>query len=85
MVPTRFWKSTKTQANYPIGWEIKVPAMQLQFTIAPLLANQELVFTPPVYWEGAYDLVGTRLGKPIRGRGYLELTGYAAPLRELNR
>jgi predicted secreted hydrolase len=37
------------------------------------------------YWEGAFDLVGTRAGKPLRGKGYLELTGYASPLNELNR
>lgn len=85
MTATRFWKSPVTKANYPIACSIAVPSEQLQFTIAPLLTNQELVFTPLVYWEGAFDLVGTRLGKPIRGHGYLELTGYAAPLRELNR
>ena len=40
---------------------------------------------PLIYWEGAFDIDGTRAGKPIRGRGYLELTGYAAPLQGLNR
>ncbi|HEX3817295.1 MAG TPA: lipocalin family protein, partial [Chthoniobacterales bacterium] len=85
MRATCFWKSKTTKANYPIGWEIAVPREQLQFTISPLLANQELVFTPLIYWEGAFDLIGTRSGKPIRGHGYLELTGYTAPLRELNR
>jgi predicted secreted hydrolase len=38
-----------------------------------------------IYWEGAVDVVGTGAGKPLAGRGYLELTGYAAPLKELNR
>jgi predicted secreted hydrolase len=85
MRATCFWKSKTTKANYPIGWEIAVPREQLQFTISPLLANQELVFTPLIYWEGAFDLIGTQSGKPIRGHGYLELTGYTAPLRELNR
>lgn len=85
MTPLEFWKSPATQANYPIGWRIEVPKVQLAFTIHPVLKNQELVFTPLIYWEGAFDLVGTRAGKAIGGRGYLELTGYAAPLVELNR
>jgi predicted secreted hydrolase len=85
MTPTKFWKSETTGANYPIAWQIAVPREQLRFTIAPLLANQELVLTPLIYWEGACDLAGTRTGKSIRGHGYLELTGYASPLEELIR
>ena len=35
-------------------------------------------FTFPVtYWEGAIETSGTAQGKPIRGQGYMELTGYA--------
>jgi predicted secreted hydrolase len=85
MTPTTFWKSEATKAKYPIGWQIAVPEEQLQFAIMPVLKNQELVLTPLIYWEGAFDLIGTQAGKPIRGHGYLELTGYAASLQELNR
>ena len=85
MTPTSFWKSPATKANYPIGWEIAVPEEELRFTIRPVMPNQELVLAPLIYWEGAFDIAGTRAGKPIGGRGYLELTGYAGPLQELNR
>ncbi len=85
MTAAVFWKSPTTKANYPIGWRVRVPQEKLEFTIEPVLPNQELVFGPLIYWEGAFDVVGTRAGKPIRGRGYLELTGYAAPLQGLNR
>lgn len=85
LTPQVFWKSKATHADYPIGWRVNLPREQLQFTIRPLLQNQELVFSPLIYWEGAFDLVGTRAGKSTRGYGYLELTGYAAPLHELNR
>ncbi len=85
MTPTRFWKSGKTEANYPIGWKIAVPAEQLEFELKPVMADQELVFTPLVYWEGALDVSGRRAGQPLGGHGYLELTGYAGPLQELNR
>lgn len=85
MTANAFWKSPATNANYPISWRVAVPKEQLEFTIEPVLTNQELVFSPLIYWEGAFDLVGTRAGKPSHGRGYLELTGYAQPLQELNR
>jgi predicted secreted hydrolase len=85
MMPVTYWKSKTTNANYPIGWRISVPKEKLEFTIQPVLPNQELALDPITYWEGAFDLEGTRAGKPIHGRGYLELTGYAAPLEELNR
>ena len=29
------------------------------------------------YWEGAIDVGGTRNGRPVTGRGYLEMTGYS--------
>lgn len=79
MTATGFWK------NYPIGWRIAVPDMALQFEVRAVLANQELALQPLAYWEGAVEISGTRAGKPIAGRGYLELTGYAGPLRELQR
>src|SRR5256885_13205384 len=34
--------------------------------------NQELVFDPIIYWEGAIDVVGSKAGQTVRGRGYLE-------------
>ena len=86
MTPESFWKSPGTKANYPIGWRVAVSKEQLEFRIEPVLANQEFVFGPLIYWEGAFDLIGTRAGEPIRGRGYLELTGYTGSLAEsLNR
>lgn len=85
MKPRAFWKSAATKANYPVAWRIEVPKAGLDFTIDPILRDQELVLPPLIYWEGAFDLLGTRGTKPVRGHGYLELTGYAGPLEELNR
>lgn len=85
MIPESFWHSNVTKANYPVAWKIIVPKLQLNFQLQPVLPNQELTFTPLTYWEGAFDLNGTRGKQNIGGRGYLELTGYAAPLQELNR
>jgi predicted secreted hydrolase len=49
--------------------------------LQPLLDDQELdarSSTGGFYWEGAMRVL--EAGRSV-GRGYLELTGYAAPLR----
>ncbi|HEY6516150.1 MAG TPA: lipocalin-like domain-containing protein [Steroidobacteraceae bacterium] len=63
-------------ARYPAQWRLVVPASGLDITVHPVLADQELV-TSPRYWEGAVDVSGTRAGRPVAGRGYVELVGYA--------
>jgi len=62
-------------ARYPSRWRLLLPALGLDIDIRPILADQELV-TSPRYWEGAVDLSGTRAGRPLTGRGYVELVGY---------
>ncbi|HSH39384.1 MAG TPA: lipocalin family protein, partial [Chthoniobacterales bacterium] len=85
MTPAEFWKSDASGARYPVGWRVEVPREQLELTVKPTLDTQELALMPLTYWEGAVEIIGTRDGKAIKGRGYLELTGYAGPLRELQR
>ncbi len=85
MSPKDFWTSAKTGAKYPIGWRIELPEKGLQFEVRASLENQELALLPLAYWEGAVEIKGTRNGEAFAGRGYLELTGYAGPLRELQR
>lgn len=86
MTPAAFWKSKANGSPYPVGWRIILPGEQAEFTVRPAAGNQELTLGPITYWEGAVDAIGTRQGKAIKGRGYLELTGYAgkmsAALRE---
>ncbi|MGO9804773.1 MAG: lipocalin-like domain-containing protein [Steroidobacteraceae bacterium] len=67
-----------TQADglrYPSGWRVRVPSLGLDATVRPVLADQELK-TSPRYFEGAVDVSGARAGRPLRGRGYVELVGY---------
>ena len=74
------WTSPRTRAIYPTRWRIHTPAGI--FTVQSLLDDQELDgqgSTGTVYWEGLSDLLDAE-GKPV-GRGYLELTGYAQPLK----
>jgi predicted secreted hydrolase len=74
----RLWRSASTGARYPVQQELVValPAGPRRFRLTPLFDDQELDSRRtggPVYWEGAVRTGG--------GRGYLELTGYASPLR----
>jgi predicted secreted hydrolase len=64
--------------RYPSRWRVLVPRQHLALEVTPLLADQELV-TSPRYWEGAVNVSGTRAGKPIEGRGYVELVGFQGP------
>lgn len=63
-------------ARYPSGWRLRVSSLGLDVTVHPVLADQELT-TRPRYWEGAVDVSGTREGRALGGRGYVELVGYA--------
>jgi predicted secreted hydrolase len=79
LVPGRPWASKATAARYPIEWHIHMPDRQLDLTARAVVDDQELrgSMSGVAYWEGAIDVVGAHGGKPVRGRGYLEMTGYA--------
>ena len=52
------------------------------YTVRAVIDNQELdsrQSTGAIYWEGLSELIDSK-GKRV-GRGYLEMTGYAAVLR----
>ena len=62
--------------TYPSRWMLRVPHLNLELTVTPVITDQEL-FTTVRYWEGAVDVAGEHASQPITGRGYVELTGYA--------
>lgn len=74
--PTATWTSPVDGAEYPSGWRIDVPELDMELEVEPVLADQELNVTFR-YWEGAVDVDGRRASEEISGRGYVELTGYA--------
>ncbi len=78
--PLRSWTSPVSGARYPVQWQVDCPAGR--YTVRALVDNQELdsrTSTGAVYWEGLSELADAR-GRVI-GMGYLEMTGYAQPLR----
>ena len=77
--PQRTWVSPRSQARYPIGFEVAIGAEVL--TLQALMDDQEIdarMSTGGFYWEGA---VTASVGPRQVGRGYLELTGYAGKLK----
>jgi predicted secreted hydrolase len=62
--------------SYPARWNIEIDSLGLALTVAPVIADQELLTTVR-YWEGAVDVEGKHDGISIEGRGYVELTGYS--------
>jgi predicted secreted hydrolase len=78
--PLEHWKSTATAGRYPVAWDVEVPSLQLRVRVTTPMKEQELALKPIAYWEGMIDASGARAGKPLRGRGYMELTGYAGAL-----
>jgi predicted secreted hydrolase len=78
--PLRVWKSPLSRASYPVEWLVRTPADF--YTVRAMLDNQELdsrASTGAIYWEGLCEVWDSN--RNLVGRGYLEMTGYAAPIR----
>jgi predicted secreted hydrolase len=74
------WTSPRSGACYPARWRVRVPSEGLELEVEPLVADQEMR-TSFTYWEGAVRVSGTARGRPVAGRGYVELTGYARSMQ----
>jgi predicted secreted hydrolase len=80
VTPLETWHSPHTSARYPSGWRLSVASRRLDVSLVPVLRDQELATkksTRVTYWEGACAASGTKAGRPVKGRAYVELTGYA--------
>jgi len=76
------WKSQKSGAVYPSKWRLKVPSRHIELVLSPTVKDQELITkesTRVTYWEGSVKIEGKYQDHPIKGMGYVELTGYAKP------
>jgi predicted secreted hydrolase len=83
--PSEYWASRASGGRYPSRWHIAVPALALALDVRPLLPDQELVTsrsTQVTYWEGAVEVSGELRGNSVSGQGYVELTGYAKPMKK---
>ena len=75
------WTSNYSRATYPARWMLTVPSENINLTLKPYVADQEMrvSFT---YWEGAVEISGISGGNTVQGKGFVELTGYAAPMQQ---
>ncbi|HUG42189.1 MAG TPA: lipocalin-like domain-containing protein [Longimicrobiales bacterium] len=64
--------------RYPSGWRVRIPGVGLDLRVDPRVRAQELDLAFR-YWEGSVAVEGTGPGGPVRGLGYVELTGYGDP------
>lgn len=79
LVPGSVWRSPKSGATYPVDWEIDLVSQGLRLNVVAAFTDQELRdndITRITYWEGSI-VVEDIADRKIRGRGYLEMTGYA--------
>jgi predicted secreted hydrolase len=70
---------------YAIKWRLSAPSLGVNVTVTPVFPDQELdtaKSTGVIYWEGAVRADGTVFGHPVKAKGYVEMTGYAAPFRK---
>lgn len=78
--PGRSWTSPASGARYPVAWTVHLPGAALELQVTAAVDDQELRAAQGsgiTYWEGAIDVSG----RGVKGRGYLEMTGYAgAPM-----
>ncbi len=85
--PLRWWKSPHSGARYPVQWSVRlfkaeIPVSHRLLQVSALMDDQELDSrrsTTTIYWEGLSRLSDDK-GRTL-GHGYLEMTGYAGPLR----
>ena len=87
--PGRTWTSETSGASYPTAWTVRLPQAEITLSVVAALGDQELHAKRSsgiAYWEGAIDVTGTARGRPVKGRGYLEMTGYSGvPMGRLMR
>jgi len=84
---TGSWTSKESGATYPMGWRIQIPGEDADLTVEPAFNEQEMLTTRTtgtIYWEGAVNITGTFAGEQTRGRGFVELVGYAKPFTQLS-
>ncbi len=75
------WKSPRTGAVYPCRWRFRIMPINMDLNVFSDLSDQELVTqksTQVIYWEGSVSAKGSMAGNALEGKGYAEMTGYAA-------
>jgi len=73
---SKFLKSKKTKAKYPLSWKIEIPEGDIFIKAEAMMKDQEMIFGQINYWEGSMRVTAVINGKKVKGRGFTELVGY---------
>ena len=78
LTPYENWTSMRTFNDYPTQWTLEVPAVDLKIKADAAQKQQEFmtVISKPAFWEGRMHIEGTLAGKPIKGCGFVERSGF---------
>jgi predicted secreted hydrolase len=74
------WRSKQSHARYPVRWRMQIAPLAIDARITSHLPDQEMRTTGSTgvtYWEGSVSVEGIKDKQPVKGEGYVELTGYA--------
>lgn len=76
LAATDTWKQSEN-CEYPIAWEIAIPAAHARLEITPAIVDQD-IFVPGIdhYYEGEVAVTGRVSGGRVTGRGVVELTWF---------
>lgn len=61
--------------EYPVKWSLNIPKKAIELVLEVKMKNQVHDISVD-YYEGAIQITGDYKGTPIKGNGYVELTGY---------
>jgi predicted secreted hydrolase len=76
-----WWESPLDGARYPSGWRLRIPDRGVDLRLDPVIRDQEMNLSFR-YWEGAVRVEGEGVDGPVRGRGFVEMTGYGEEVEE---
>ena len=58
-----------------MGYEIFIPAWQVDLLVEPFNKKQEMIFGTLNYWEGGIKVAGKLNNKKVKGVGFMEIVG----------
>jgi len=78
LTPRGTWRSVRTFERYPVGFDLDVPGAQLCLQVEAAFHDQELVtvISKPAFWEGTCRVSGQLAGRAVKGRGFVERSGF---------
>jgi geranylgeranyl pyrophosphate synthase/predicted secreted hydrolase len=78
LTPLRFWQAPRTRIRHPVAWRIEAPELAADLTFEPLSDTGEVPLFGPgrAIWEGPGTVVGTVVGRTVRGRAWGEFQGH---------